>query len=180
VVDVGFTAHLEEDLDRVEEGRADWVEVVQQFYEPFERDLKRAEAVIEEVEMKPEPTGEPCPLCGRGLVRKQGRFGTFIACSGYPGCTYTRPVGIGVSCPKCGGEVVERRSRRGRIFYGCANCPTCDFTSWDRPTDRKCARCGYPMAVRRSRRGEPYHRCVNPSCRATEPQPLAAEPVAAR
>jgi DNA topoisomerase-1 len=180
VVDVGFTAHLEEDLDRVEEGRADWVEVVQQFYEPFERDLKRAEAVIEEVEMKPEPTGEPCPLCGRGLVRKQGRFGTFIACSGYPGCTYTRPVGIGVSCPKCGGEVVERRSRRGRIFYGCANYPTCDFTSWDRPTDRKCARCGYPMAVRRSRRGEPYHRCVNPSCRATEPQPLAAEPVAAR
>lgn len=180
VVDVGFTAHLEEDLDRVEDGQADWVQVVQQFYQPFERDLKRAEALIEEVEMKPEPTGEPCPLCGRELVRKQGRFGTFIACSGYPECTYTRPVGIGVPCPKCGGEVVERKSRRGRVFYGCANYPTCGFTSWDRPTGRKCTRCGYPMALRRSRRGEPYYRCVNPSCRATERQPLAPEPVAAR
>ncbi len=180
VVDLGFTAHLEEDLDRVEDGQADWVEVVQQFYQPFERDLKRAEALIEEVEMKPEPTGEPCPLCGRGLVRKQGRFGTFIACSGYPGCTYTRPVGIGVPCPECGGEVVERKSRRGRVFYGCANYPTCSFTSWDRPTGRKCTRCGYPMALRRSRRGEPYYRCINPSCRATEPQALAPEPVAAR
>jgi DNA topoisomerase-1 len=179
IVDVGFTAHLEEDLDRVEEGQADWVGVVREFYEPFERDLRRAEASIEEVDMKPEPTGEACPACGRELVRKQGRFGTFIACSGYPECTYTRPVGIGVACPKCGGEVVERRSRRGRIFYGCGNYPACDFTSWDRPTERRCSRCGYPMALRRSRRGEPYYRCVNASCRATETQPLP-EPVGVR
>ncbi|MCS7235683.1 MAG: type I DNA topoisomerase [Armatimonadota bacterium] len=179
IVDVGFTAHLEEGLDRVEEGHADWVGVVREFYEPFERDLRRAEASIEEVDMKPEPTGEACPACGRQLVRKQGRFGTFIACSGYPECTYTRPVGIGVACPKCGGEVVERRSRRGRIFYGCGNYPTCDFTSWDRPTERRCSRCGYPMALRRSRRGEPYYRCVNASCRATETQPLP-EPVGVR
>jgi len=179
IVDVGFTAQLEEGLDRVEEGQADWVGVVRKFYEPFEQDLRRAEALIEEVDLKPEPTGEACPVCGRELVRKQGRFGTFIACSGYPECTYTRPVGIGVSCPKCGGEVVERRSRRGRIFYGCANYPACDFTSWDRPTERRCGRCGYPMALRRSRRGEAYYRCVNTSCRATEAQ-AAPEPVAAR
>lgn len=179
IVDVGFTAHLEEDLDRVEEGQADWVAVVREFYEPFERDLQRAEVLIEEVDAKPEPTGEACPACGRELVRKQGRFGAFIACSGYPACTYTRPVGIGVTCPKCGGEVVERRSRRGRIFYGCANYPSCDFTSWDRPTDRRCSRCGYPMALRRSRRGDTYYRCVNASCRATETQ-QAPEPVAAR
>jgi DNA topoisomerase-1 len=179
IVDVGFTAQLEEGLDRVEEGQADWVGVVRKFYEPFEQDLRRAEALIEEVDLKPEPTGEACPVCGRELVRKQGRFGTFIACSGYPECTYTRPVGIGVSCPKCGGEVVERRSRRGRIFYGCSNYPACDFTSWDRPTERRCGRCGYPMALRRSRRGEAYYRCVNASCRATEAQ-AAPEPVAAR
>jgi DNA topoisomerase-1 len=179
IVDVRFTAHLEEDLDRVEEGQADWVDVVREFYEPFERDLRRAEALIEELEMKPEPTGEACPACGRQLVRKQGRFGEFIACSGYPECTYTRPVGIGVPCPKCGGEVVERRSRRGRIFYGCANYPTCDFTAWDRPTERRCGTCGYPMALRRSRRGEAYYRCVNPACKATEPQ-AKPEPVAAR
>lgn len=180
IVDVDFTAHLEEDLDRVEEGQADWVGVVREFYEPFEQDLKKAEALIEEVDLKPQPTGQPCPVCGRELVRKQGRFGTFIACAGYPECTYTRPVGIGVSCPKCGGEVVERRSRRGRIFYGCANYPACDFTSWNQPTDRRCSRCGFPMALRRSRRGEPYYRCVNPSCRATEPQRALPEPVAAR
>jgi DNA topoisomerase-1 len=179
IVDVGFTAQLEEGLDRVEEGQADWVGVVRKFYEPFEQDLRRAEALIEELDLKPEPTGEACPVCGRELVRKQGRFGTFIACSGYPECTYTRPVGIGVSCPKCGGEVVERRSRRGRIFYGCSNYPACDFTSWDRPTERRCGRCGYPMALRRSRRGEAYYRCVNTSCRATEAQ-AAPEPVAAR
>jgi len=179
IVDVDFTAHLEEDLDRVEEGQADWVGVVREFYEPFEQDLRRAEALIEEVEMKPEPTGQACPVCGRELVRKQGRFGTFIACSGYPDCTYTRPVGMGVACPKCGGEVIERRSRRGRIFYGCVNYPACDFTSWDRPTERRCSRCGYPTALRRSRRGEPYYRCVNGSCRAIEPQ-QAPEPVGAR
>lgn len=179
IVDVGFTARLEEDLDRVEEGEADWVGVVREFYEPFEQDLRRAEASIEEVDVKPQPIGEACPLCGRELVRKEGRFGTFIACSGYPGCTYTRPVGIGVACPKCGGEVVERRSRRGRIFYGCANYPACDFTSWDPPTERRCGRCGYPMALRRSRRGEGYYRCVNASCKATEPQQVP-EPVGAR
>ncbi len=180
IVDVDFTAHLEEDLDRVEEGQADWVGVVREFYEPFAQDLQRAEALIQEVERKPEPTGERCPSCGRELVRKQGRFGTFIACSGYPECTYTRPAGIGVSCPKCGGEVVERRSRRGRIFYGCARYPACDFTSWDRPTDRRCSRCGYPMAARRSRRGETLYRCVNPSCKAVERQESQPEPVAAR
>ncbi len=179
IVDVGFTAHLEENLDRVEEGQADWVEVVREFYGPFERDLRRAETIIEELERKPEPTGETCPVCGRELVRKQGRFGAFIACSGYPECTYTRPVGIGVPCPKCGAEVVERRSRRGRIFYGCVNYPTCDFTAWDRPTERRCSKCNYPMALRRSRRGEAYYRCVNAACKATEPL-AKPEPVGAR
>jgi DNA topoisomerase-1 len=184
VVDVQFTATLEADLDRVEEGKADWVEVVREFYVPFERDLHNAEALIEEVDLKPEPIGEPCPQCGRDLVRKQGRFGEFIACAGYPECTYTRPIGIGVACPRCGGEIVERRSRRlpagrhgGRIFYGCANYPACDFTAWHRPTHQRCEVCGYPMAHRRPRRGGAYYRCVNPSCKAVlrvERKPIAA------
>jgi DNA topoisomerase-1 len=176
VVDVGFTATLEADLDRVEEGAADWVDVVREFYEPFERDLRKAEALIEEIDLKPEPIGEPCPQCGRELVRKQGRFGEFIACTGYPECAYTRPIGIGVACPKCGGEIVERRSRRGRIFYGCANYPACDFTAWHRPSDRRCEVCGYPMAHRRPRRGGAYYRCVNPTCktvRREEPKQVA-------
>jgi DNA topoisomerase-1 len=169
VVDVEFTARLESSLDRIEEGKADWVGVVRAFYEPFEQDLRRAEQLIEEVELRPEPTGESCPQCGAPLVRKQGRFGEFIACSRYPACTYTRPVGIGVRCPRCGGEIVERRSRRGRLFYGCVNYPACTFTSWDRPQDVRCPACGYPMAEKRTRWGEVGLRCLNPECATVAP-----------
>ncbi|MCS7172145.1 MAG: type I DNA topoisomerase [Armatimonadetes bacterium] len=168
VVDVEFTARLESSLDRIEEGKADWVGVVRAFYEPFEQDLRRAEQHIEEVELRPEPTGESCPQCAAPLVRKQGRFGEFIACTRYPACTYTRPVGIGVRCPRCGGEIVERRSRRGRLFYGCGNYPACTFTSWDRPQDVRCPVCGYPMAEKRTRRGEVELRCLNPECATSE------------
>ena len=169
VVDVEFTARLESSLDRIEEGKADWVGVVRAFYEPFEQDLRRAEQLIEEVELRPEPTGESCPQCGAPLVRKQGRFGEFIACSRYPACTYTRPVGIGVRCPRCGGEIVERRSRRGRLFYGCVNYPACTFTSWDRPQDVRCPACGYPMAEKRTRWGEVGLRCLNSECATVAP-----------
>jgi DNA topoisomerase-1 len=169
VVDVEFTARLESSLDRIEEGKADWVGVVRAFYEPFEQDLRRAEQLIEEVELRPEPTGESCPQCEAPLVRKQGRFGEFIACSRYPACTYTRPVGIGVRCPRCGGEIVERRSRRGRLFYGCVNYPACTFTSWDRPQDVRCPACGYPMAEKRTRWGEVGLRCLNPECATVAP-----------
>jgi len=166
IVDVHFTAHLEHNLDRIESGEVDWVSVVRSFYEPFEQDLERAERLIEEMDLGARPTGEACPVCTRPLVHKQGRFGAFIACSGYPECTYTRPVGIGLACPRCGGEIVERRTRRGRIFYGCANYPACEFTTWDRPTEHRCPRCDYPMAKRRTRRGEEL-RCLNPECPAS-------------
>ena len=107
VVDIDFTASMENDLDKVEEGTADWQQVIRAFYGPFERTLERAEAAIPVVEMPEVEIGEPCPQCGKPLVRKHGRFGEFIACSGYPECKYTRPIGIGVACPKCGGEVVS-------------------------------------------------------------------------
>ncbi len=173
VMDYDFTASLEEELDEVEEGHVDWKKVVGDFYRPFERDLKLAEAKIGEADRTVVEIGEPCPQCARPLVRKHGRFGEFIACSGYPECTYTRPIGIGLACPLCKvGEVVERRSRRGRTFYGCNTYPACTFVSWDRPTDRSCPRCGKVLGVRQTRRG-PMLRCIDKTCGFTEP--LTAE-----
>jgi len=179
VMDYDFTATLEEELDEVEEGHVDWKKVVGDFYRPFERDLKQAEAKIGELDRTAVEIGEPCPQCGRPLVRKHGRYGEFIACSGYPECTYTRPLGIGLACPLCKvGEVVERRSRRGRIFYGCSRYPECKFVSWDKPTDRACPRCGKVLGVRETRRG-PMLRCSDKTCGYREPLAIerAEEPV---
>ncbi|MDR7480996.1 MAG: type I DNA topoisomerase [Armatimonadota bacterium] len=172
VVDVDFTASMEEDLDRVEEGRADWRQIVRDFYEPFAQTLQRAEAKIPVTELPEVAIGEPCPQCGRPLVRKHGRFGEFIACSGFPACRYTRPVGLGVACPQCGSELVARRTRRGRPFYGCSAYPACAFTSWDRPSPRRCPVCGGLMVVKTMRRGDEL-RCTNDACGHREP---AAEP----
>jgi DNA topoisomerase-1 len=163
IVDVDFTAGMEEDLDRVEEGRADWLNVVRAFYEPFERTLQRADAHIPVIEMPEVEMGEPCPQCGRPLVRKHGRFGEFIACSGYPECRYTRPVGIGVACPRCGADLVARRTRRGRTFYGCSAYPGCSFTVWDEPSGQPCPRCGSLMVIKRLRRGTDL-RCTSEAC----------------
>lgn len=163
IVDVDFTASLESDLDRIEEGEADWVQIVHDFYVPFEQTLHRAEARIPVVEVPEVEIGEPCPQCGLPLVRKHGRFGEFIACSGYPECRHTRPVGTGVACPKCGAEVVARRTKRGRTFYGCSAYPACSFTSWDRPGDRPCAQCGGMTVVKHTRRGDEV-RCTSKAC----------------
>ncbi|HLN14476.1 MAG TPA: type I DNA topoisomerase [bacterium] len=179
VLDVEFTAHMEEDLDRVEEGAEDWVRLIREFYGPFEAVLRQAEQNIEEVEMVPEEIGEPCPRCTRPLVKRRGRYGEFIACSGYPECSYTRPVGIGVRCPLDQGEVVERRTRKGRIFYGCANYPACTFTSWDRPVGRTCPECGHILVTKRARRGTtPPVVCGNKACTYKEaPAPREPEQV---
>ncbi len=168
VMDYDFTATLEEELDQIEEGQVDWKKVVGDFYRPFEHDLKLAEAKIGELDRSPVEIGELCPQCSRPLVRKHGRFGEFIACSGYPECTYTRPLGIGIACPLCKvGEVAERRSRRGRIFYGCNTYPACTFVSWDRPSDRSCPRCGKVLGMRQTRRGTTL-RCIDKACGYTE------------
>jgi DNA topoisomerase-1 len=168
VVNYDFTASLEEELDQIEEGTQDWKKVVQDFYKPFEIDLKQAEAKIIEVETPVVEIGEACPKCGRPLVRKHGRFGEFIACSGFPECKYTRPLGIGIPCPQCKvGEIVERRSRRGRIFYGCGTYPACTFTSWDRPTERICPVCGSLLGLHQTTRRTTL-RCINKACGHTE------------
>jgi DNA topoisomerase-1 len=183
VMEYDFTAALEEALDQVEGGQRDWQKVVGDFWKPFEHDLVAAEQKIEQVEKPVVEIGEACPQCGRPLVRKYGRFGEFIACSGYPECKYTRPLGIGVTCPLCKvGEIVERRSRRGRTFYGCSTYPACTFTSWDRPTDRLCPKCGKSLLGVHDTGRRTTLRCLDKTCGykeavppvGDEPRPQAA------
>lgn len=144
VMNVRFTVRMEEDLDQIARGERDWVPVLREFYTPFEQAVARAEQTMARVEVANLPTGEKCDLCGHEMVIKWGRFGKFIACSDYPTCRNTKPYldKIGVACPQCGGDLVERKTRKGRVFYGCANYPTCSFTSWKRPLSQPCPACG--------------------------------------
>ena len=144
VLDVGFTAHMEEDLDRIASGDLEWVSVISEFYAPFSAEVAQAEEKMPELNMGPEPIGRACPRCGKELVIRWGRYGKFISCSGFPECRHTEAwlEKIGVICPKDGGDIVERKTRKNRIFYGCANYPNCDFTSWKRPLAKPCPQCG--------------------------------------
>ncbi|MEI2399360.1 type I DNA topoisomerase [Paenibacillus phytohabitans] len=156
ILDVEFTAHMEGDLDHVEEGAEDWVKVLAQFYESFEKRLLYAEEEMKEIEIEDEVSDELCEKCGKPMVYKLGRFGKFLACSGFPDCRNTKPIikDIGVSCPKCReGKVVERRSKKGRVFYGCDQYPGCDFVSWDRPSVKPCPVCGSWMVEKRNKQG---------------------------
>ncbi len=149
VLDIGFTAQMEADLDRIAEGDVPWVSVVRNFYEPFAHKVAEAEAKMPEQKMELEPIGRDCPECGNALVARWGRFGKFISCSNFPACRYTEAwlEKIGVKCPQDGGEIVERKTRRGRVFYGCQNYPACDFTSWKKPLPTPCPDCGGLLVV---------------------------------
>ncbi|WP_300562416.1 type I DNA topoisomerase [Companilactobacillus sp.] len=141
IVNVDFTANLEDELDNIEEGKENWVKVVDRYYKPFEKELKSAEDKIEKVQIKDEPAGIDCDICGAPMVIKLGRYGKFYACSRFPDCRNTKPIvkEIGVVCPKCKkGQVIERKSKKNRIFYGCSRYPDCDFVSWDKPVGRNC------------------------------------------
>jgi DNA topoisomerase I len=144
IVDIGFTAEIETELDRVEEGEQEWVGVIRDFYEPFKTTLAEAEKTIEAVEWPVEEIDEFCPDCGKQLVIKTGRFGQFISCSNYPECKYSRPIfdKLGIACPDDGGDIIRRRTKRGRIFYGCSNFPKCRWASWDEPIPQPCPVCG--------------------------------------
>ena len=166
IIDVEFTANMEDRLDRIEEGEEDWVQVLEEFWGPFAAELKKAETHMEEVEIAEEETDEICEKCGRNMVIRQGRYGRFLACPGFPECRNTKPLlkRIGVVCPKCGGEVVERRTRRGRTFYGCDNYPNCEFTSWQRPVGKNCPECGEFLVLRQRRNQNPRAVCSNKEC----------------
>lgn len=156
ILDAEFTANMEGDLDYVEEGKEDWVKVLSSFYESFEKRLEVAEEEMKEVELQDEVSDELCEKCGRHLVYKMGRFGKFLACSGFPECRNTKPIvkDIGVTCPKCSdGKIIERRSKKGRIFYGCDHYPECDYVSWDKPTGKPCPKCESMLYEKRNRSG---------------------------
>ncbi|AZK47804.1 type I DNA topoisomerase [Paenibacillus lentus] len=156
ILDVEFTAHMEDDLDHVEEGSEDWVRVLSDFYESFEKRLEVAEEEMKEIEIEDEVSDEICEKCGKPLVYKLGRFGKFLACSGFPDCRNTKPIvkDIGVTCPTCKeGHVVERRSKKGRVFFGCNRYPECDFVSWDRPSAKPCPKCGGLLVEKRNKQG---------------------------
>jgi len=144
IIDIKFTARMEDELDDIAEEKKDWVSVVQDFYGPFEKDLENAFQVAERVKLADELTDETCPKCGKPLAIKMGRYGKFLACSGYPECKYTKPyqIKIGVNCPQCGGELVERINKKKRIFYGCGNYPNCHFATNFRPLPQPCPKCG--------------------------------------
>ena len=149
VLDVGFTAQMEENLDHIAAGEMPWVNVIREFYTPFAVKVAEAEQSMPEMNMGPEPIGRACPECGKELVIRWGRYGKFISCSGFPDCRHTEAwlEKIGVNCPKDGGDIVERKTRKGRLFYGCANYPNCDFTSWKLPLPRACPNCGGLLVV---------------------------------
>ncbi len=168
ILDVGFTADLEEKLDLVEEGTQDWVKVVDKFYRPFAETLKVADEKIPKLNMEPEPAGMDCDKCGSAMVIKRGRYGKFIACSAYPECKNTKPLlkEIGVPCPNegCDGQVVEKMSRKGK-FYGCSNYPQCRFASWDLPINERCDRCGKIRVLKFSRGGKFFKACSDSKCK---------------
>ncbi|MDD4568533.1 MAG: type I DNA topoisomerase [Tepidanaerobacteraceae bacterium] len=165
IVDIDFTAGMEEQLDKIESGHEKRKEVLKTFYTPFEKKLKIAEQEIEKIKIKDEVSDEKCDLCGRNMVIKRGRYGKFLACPGFPECKNTKPIitEIGVDCPQCGGSLVVRRSKRGRIFYGCSNYPDCKFVSWNKPSDKPCPKCGGLMVVKNYKSRE-FEACTNKDC----------------
>lgn len=167
IVDIAFTADMEEKLDEVEAGDEEWHQLIATFYGPFALTLEEAEKTIEKVSIEDQVSDIPCEKCGAMMVYKMGRFGKFLACPNFPECRHTMALlkDIGVACPDCGARLLERVSRKGRKFYGCEKYPDCAFVSWDLPVNDKCALCGGRMVQKRGRKGENYHVCVNEQCR---------------
>lgn len=166
LITIPFSANLEASLDKVADNKIDKNDVLSEFYKPFAKSLEVAEKEIPIVEIPLVVTDIPCEKCGRMMVIRQGRFGDFIACPGFPECRNTKPIikKIGVKCPKCGGEIIERKSKRGRIFYGCENYPKCDFTSWDKPLNELCPKCNSLMYERKERGNKTKKYCSNEDC----------------
>lgn len=141
IVNIGFTARLEERLDDVARGNMEWVPTLQEFYDPFALQVEKAALEMPRVKPADQPTDEICDKCGSPMVIKQGRFGKFLSCSDYPKCKNAKPLRLGIDCPRCGANLVERRTKRKRIFYGCSSYPKCDFSVWEKPLPDPCPEC---------------------------------------
>lgn len=167
IVDVAFTAEMETKLDEVELGKEQWQKVIDRFYKPFEKELEKAESEMEKIQIKDEPAGFDCDVCGSPMVIKLGRYGKFYACSNFPECHNTKAITkeIGVTCPLCHkGQVIERKTKRNRIFYGCDRYPECEFTSWDKPVGRDCPKSGDFLVEKKVRGGGKQVICSNEKC----------------
>ncbi|MFD0943314.1 type I DNA topoisomerase [Savagea faecisuis] len=167
IIDIEFTASMENDLDRIEEGEIAWKEVIDAFYTEFEKHVEKADAEMEKIEIKDEPAGEDCEKCGSEMVYKMGRYGKFMACSNFPECRNTKAIvkKIDVKCPTCKeGEVVERKSKKRRIFYGCDQYPECEYVSWDKPIARACPKCNEPTLVEKRLKKGVQVQCTNEEC----------------
>ncbi len=177
IVDVKFTANLVNELEEIAEGKVHKNQLLQEFYGPFEKTLEKADEAIGHVELPVEVSDVRCERCGRLMVVKQGRYGKFLACPGFPECRNTKPLlkDTGVKCPKCGGKIVERRTRRGRVFYGCENYPQCDYTTWDTPQQEKCEKCGAFMLKHHFKNGRSMLYCSNDACETRVNHPINKE-----
>ena len=168
IVDVKFSADMEKKLDIIEAGKADWVQTIDDFYKGFAKSLEDAEKNMEGKRVKVEdiPTDEICEKCGRPMVIKSGRYGKFVACSGFPECRNAHPLvkDTGGICPECGGHMLVRKSAKGRIYYGCSNYPKCNFMTWDEPVPEKCPQCGQTLF---KKKGQLY--CAKEGCGFTKP-----------
>jgi DNA topoisomerase I len=156
IVDVEFTAKMEQGLDNIEDGKVPWVHIIDEFYQDFDIHLKKAEEEMQFVEIKDEPAGEDCENCGHPMVFKMGRYGKFMACSNFPDCRNTKPIvkEIGVTCPSCKeGQIIERKSKKKRLFYGCTKYPECEFISWDKPLPRECPKCEGLLVEKKLKKG---------------------------
>ena len=166
IVNVKFTAQVENDLDSVQSGKTDWVEELKNFYGDFDTTLKAAKEAMKgvKIQLKEDETDVICEKCGRHMFIKTGRYGKFLACPGYPECKNVKKYveTNGAECPKCGGKVVVKRTKKGRVFYGCSNYPQCDFISWDEPSMEKCPRCGKTLLKKKGKK--PKYYCITPDC----------------
>lgn len=155
VVDVEFTANMEQQLDGVEHGKADWVDTLDAFYKEFSKTLERAEENLsgEKIKVPEVESDVVCEQCGRKMVIKSGRYGKFLACPGYPECKNTKRIveETGAVCPKCGGSIVAKKSKNNRKFFGCSNYPQCDFVTWSEPTKELCPKCGKTLFKKKGR-----------------------------
>lgn len=166
IINIPFTANLETELDEIAEHEANKETVLENFYEPFSHLLQKADKEIETVEAPVEVSDVKCEKCGRMMVYKQGRYGKFLACPGFPECRNTKPIlkKIGVKCPDCGGDIIERKTKTRKVFYGCSNYPECKFTSWDKPTEQHCPKCGHILYEKTDRNGNKKLFCTNENC----------------
>ena len=166
IVDVDFTAGMERKLDYIEEGSEEWKSVVGEFFAPLQQAIEKAEKEISKVVIEDKVSDVPCDKCGRMMVIKKGRYGTFLACPGYPECKNAKPIveELDVPCPKCGGKILVKRSKKGKKFFGCSNYPECDFVSWNEPIKESCSKCGSYMTIKYSKTKGKQAVCSNTEC----------------